>query len=276
MFTVLALLARIVSNPLANMLQKKNAEFNSSFAINLFTSFFMFVLISPFGFTINFFRFSCDFYILVFLSGFLCFLGTLCLIKALSLGEMSVLGPVNSYKSVIGLLGAFFILGEIPSNKSIIGFLIIIFASFLFQDENGRFLFNKSVVLRLSALIFTGMEAVILKKIILLSNPETCLFFWVVTSFMFSFLAAIIFKKTKIENKKTIFDCLKIAILLLLMQYSTNYVFKHLEVGLSLSLFQLSNVIALIIGFKIFNEKNVLKKSIGTLLMLFGSILILK
>ena len=44
---------------------------------------------------------------LVLFAGLLCTLGNICLIKAINLGELSVLGPINSYKSIIGLIFAF-------------------------------------------------------------------------------------------------------------------------------------------------------------------------
>lgn len=272
---VIALVLRIVSNPFANFFQKKMSAFESSFSVNLYSSLFMFLLCIPFLSKVNFLSFNFEFYKFVLIAGLLCFLGTICLIKALSLGEMSVLGPVNSYKSVIGLIGAFLFLGETPELKALLGFMLIIAASFLFSDEKGHFILNKSVMLRLLALVFTGLEAVILKKIILLSSPLTCFVFWCLSGVFFSFLFALIFNKLKLNCKTSFYYCALIGLLLFIMQISTNFVFKHLEVGLSLSLFQLSSVISLILGFKILGEKGIIKKSAGTLIMLLGSFLIL-
>ena len=108
MFTLyIALLFRIISNPVANLIQKKLSNTNSTLALNLYSSLFMALLCSPFSFKVDFLSFGWNFYSLVLLSGFFCFMGTICLIKALKIGEMSVLGPINSYKSVIGLVFAF-------------------------------------------------------------------------------------------------------------------------------------------------------------------------
>lgn len=272
--TVAALFARIVSNPCANMLQKK-IGFESSFGINFYSSLFMALLCVPFLGGIDFKSFGTEFYTLVLFAGFLCFMGTIFLIKALSFGEMSVLGPINSYKSIVGLVIAYFILGEIPSIKAFVGFLCIIFASFLFLDEKGKFILNKSVAYRLLALVFTGFEAVILKRIILLSNPFTCFVFWCLVGLLFSFVFALFFNKLKLSSKKSVKTCFCIGLLLFVMQLSTNYVFEKLDVGLSLALFQLSSIVSLVIGFRVFDEKGILKKTIGTLIMIFGSILIL-
>ena len=55
----------------------------------------------------NFLNYSTEYYLYVILAGILCTLGSVCLIKALQLGEMSVLGPINSYKCVVGLIAGF-------------------------------------------------------------------------------------------------------------------------------------------------------------------------
>ena len=59
------------------------------------------------------------------------------------------------------------------------------------------------------------------------------------------------------------------------MQYSTNIVFEKLNVGLSLALFQLSGIIAVILGYKVFKEGQFFKKIIGSIIMIVGSCFIL-
>ena len=59
------------------------------------------------------------------------------------------------------------------------------------------------------------------------------------------------------------------------MTFATAYVFKYMNVGYALSLFQLSIIINVILGYKLFNEKKVLKKLLGSLIILIGSATIL-
>lgn len=273
--SVVALISRIVSNPIANFFQKKLTVAESSLTVNFWSYLFMAIFCLPFLYNNQILGYAGNFYLYVLLAGLLCFLGTICLIKALSIGELSVLGPINSYKSIIGLITAFFLLGEIPNLKSLIGFFLIIGASFLFVDEKGKFILNKSVLLRISALIFTGIEAVILKQIILLSSPVACFIWWSVAGLIFSFVFAVANKKLKPHSNKTIQTCLVIGILLFIMQLSTNIVFENFDVGLSLSLFQLSSIVSLFLGFKFLKEKGIIRKTIGTIIMILGSILIL-
>ena len=273
--SVVALISRILSNPIANFYQKKLTVMESSLTVNFWSYFFMAILCLPLIKNNQILGYSGDFYLYVILAGLLCFLGTICLIKALSIGELSVLGPINSYKSIIGLIVAFFILGEIPNIKSLTGFFLIIGASFLFVDEKGKFILNKSVLLRMLALVFTGVEAVILKQIILMSSPTVSFIWWAFTGLIFSFLFAFINKKLKPNSIKTVQTYLIIGVLLSIMQLSTNYVFENFNVGLSLALFQLSSVVSLFLGFKFLNEKGILRKTTGTIIMIIGSILIL-
>src|SRR5699024_6756878 len=105
--SVVALISRILSNPIANFYQQKLTVMESSLTVNFWSYFFMAVLCLPFIKNNQILGYSGDFYLYVILAGLLCFLGTICLIKALSIGELSVLGPINSYKSIIGLIVAF-------------------------------------------------------------------------------------------------------------------------------------------------------------------------
>ena len=55
------------------------------------------------------------------------------------------------------------------------------------------------------------------------------------------------------------------------MQYTTNYVFSHMNVGYALALFQLSTLVSIILGYRIFKEQNIKKKLLGAIIMVIGS-----
>ncbi|MOA02944.1 hypothetical protein D3C78_1224210 [compost metagenome] len=48
-----------------------------------------------------------------------------------------------------------------------------------------------------------------------------------------------------------------------------------MSVGYALSLFQLSTIVSIGFGYKFFQEKNIGKKVIGSLIMIIGSVLII-
>lgn len=59
------------------------------------------------------------------------------------------------------------------------------------------------------------------------------------------------------------------------MQYSTNYVFLKMNVSYALALFQLSAIVSVFLGYKIFSEKNIAKKLFGSVIMVIGAVLII-
>ena len=224
--------------------------------------------------------FGYEFWLYVLLAGLFCSLGTICLIKALKLGELSILGPLNSYKSIVGLVSAFVLLGELPSITGIAGILLITAGSLVLITPSAAACRDKnfwiSIFLRILALVFTGCEASILKKIILLSSPETSFILWCFSGVLFS---AVFIPLTGKKFKLPAFSDFKFYLLaafcLGIMQFSTNIVFSKMEVSTALALFQLSSIVNLFLGFKIFHERNMLRKLAGTIIMITGSILIL-
>ena len=175
--TIVALVCRILSNPVANALQKQLVQKKSAILINWYSYLFLslFCLLVSINSSSNiqivkeFLTYGLDFWFYVALAGILCTLGSICLIKALQIGDMSVLGPINSYKSIVGLVFGVILLGEIPSITGLAGVLLIIAGSwFIFDTVDEGFSFKlflrKDIILRFCALFFTGCEAAVLKK----------------------------------------------------------------------------------------------------------------
>ena len=278
---ILFILIRIFSNPIANSLQKKLADSISSITINFYTYLFLslgcFLNIN----TLREYNYNQEFFILVFTAGFLCTVGMICMIKAVNIGELSVIGPINSYKSIISLIFAFFLLGEVPNLYGIIGITLIIVGSrYIFLEHGNKFSINilkrKDIQLRFLAMTLTGIEAVILKKIIIISSVEICYSFWCFMGLFWSIILLIFSKKQYlVKNKINLFFILIISICLGLMQYSTNYVFAKMHVGLALAIFQFSSIVTIIFGYKFFNESNLKTKLIGCIIMIIGSCFII-
>ena len=275
------IILRIFSNPVANVFQKKLSDDNSCFVINFFSYLCLSLFCIPFCFDIFTSGYGINFWCLVILAGLLCSLGTACQIKAVSIGELSVIGPINSYKSVIGLLASLILLSEIPSLMGLVGLVLIIYGSkFFFDKEEGGFTFKllkrKDIQLRFLSLLLTGIEAAILKKIILMSSVEHSFILWCFVGCFWSLIFSLFAKKQiRITSFVKIKDIVIIALCLGLMQYSTNFVFERMNVGFALSLFQLSSIVTVFFGYKIFKEQNLWRKVIGSVIMIIGSILII-
>lgn len=279
--TVAALGVRIFSNPIANLVQKILSEKHSAILINLYS----YALLSLFclapALSNDWSGYGISYWLYASLAGVLCTLGSVCLIKALQCGEMSVLGPVNSYKCIVGLILGGMILGEIPSLLVLLGVVLIIFGSwYIFDTADGGFkpslLLRKDIMLRFCALFFSGCEAVVLKKIILMSSIMESFILWCFMGLMFSAVLLCCFRRKFERLKLKEFSLTAIIALMLgLMQYSTNFVFERMNVGLALALFQLSTIVSVVFGYKVFHENKFWKKILGSVIMIVGSCLIL-
>lgn len=277
-----AILLRIVFNPLSNVIQKQLTQSSiSSLTINFVTysllSIFSIILV----FSTDWIGLSSSFWFYSILGGLFGALGNAFLIKAIQRGELSVLGPINSYKSLIAVIFGVMILNEIPNFLGILGiFLIIAGSYFIFDTLQEKFTYKiflrKDIQFRFLALIFTAIEAVFIKKVILESSVLISFIAWCWFGAFWAFLILIFsgFNLSKIKPSGT-FKYLSLAACVGIMQLTTNYIFDKMNVGYALALFQLSALISVIFGYKIFNEKEVRKKLIGATIMVVGSIIII-
>ncbi|MDD3237134.1 MAG: GRP family sugar transporter [Candidatus Gastranaerophilales bacterium] len=278
-----SIILRILSNPVANVVQKKLVGTGRDvFRVNFFTYIllgFCCLIYLPLFFNNNY---SLKFWEYALIGGFFGAFGNAFLIKALKTGELSVLGPINSYKAVVGLIFGIILLGEIPKIYGLIGMFFVILGSyFVFDTLEEKFTWKiflrKDVRYRLLALIFTGIEAIFIKKVIVLSSPLASFCVWCWFGALFSFL--ILFFKSNNVNRKIkpedISKYILLAVLMGLMQLSTNFVFERMNVGYALSLFQLSTLVSVFLGYRIFHEKEIKKKLVGASIMIFGAILII-
>ena len=266
-----AIILRILSNSSLNVFQKilsAKGEFSS--VINFYTylgltAICVFIqpqIIYNFEIALN-----------VLLMGFLGALGNYFIIKALSCGELSSLAPINSYKPIVALIFGMILLKEFPGMKELVGiFLIIVGTLILFK---GNIIYNRACLFRFYALIFSGIEAIFIKKVILLTNVSTAFFYWACASLIFAILFALISKHELIIKKDNIRYQIILVVLVALMQYSTNYVFSKINVSYALALFQLSTILSVFLGVNIFKEKEFFRKIIASLVMILGAILII-
>lgn len=263
-------LARIVSNSYLNVFQKFLTRDNKPSVVNFYTylglSLFSICLIPFFNLTGSVDLF-CNFIVM----GLLGALGNYFIVKALSVGELSSLAPINSYKPIVAMVIALFYLKEIPSLSALSGIVLIIFGTYILQ--NGGRCNKKAVFYRVLALIFSGAEAVFIKKIILLTNIPTSFALWAISGLIFSLLFILISKHNK---KMPEFKYLSLLILsVAIMQYSTNYVFSKINISYALALFQLSTLLSVFLGVNIFKEEGLKRKVFASLVMIAGAVTII-
>jgi drug/metabolite transporter (DMT)-like permease len=283
---IAAVVLRIMANPFSNVIQKNLALSKQH---PLFINFLSYLVLASLSSLLLLRNSLTDldsgFWIYSILGGLTGAFGNAFIVKALEAGELSVLGPINAYKSVVGVVLAFILIGELPNAWGFLGIALIIFGSyFVLSTGSGKFswsiLKQPAIKFRLAALVLTGIQAVFDKKIIQHSNLELAFVSWCVFGAFFSFLICLVFRVNIITCFRTIDPsiaarywllCLSIA----LMTASTNYVFKHMPVGEALALFQISIIISVFLGYRIFSEQGLVKKLFGSGIMIIGSLFIL-
>lgn len=277
LLNIIAILFRIFSNSFSNVFQKKLTKSGeAATCINCINYILMSLISIPLLLLVNFSLITPEFWLYAIVGGITGAIGNCFMVLALKQGELSVLGPINSYKAIVGMIFGIFLLHEYPNIYGVLGIGLIIIGSY-FILESPKALLRKDIQYRIYALIFTAIEAVFIKKVIILSSIASS---FIISSFLgaiFSYLIMRILENEKlhIPTKKNSIMYISTTLCFAIMTFTTAYVFKYMNVGYALSLFQLSIILNVILGYKLFNEKKLIKKLLGSLIILIGSAAIL-
>jgi drug/metabolite transporter (DMT)-like permease len=206
---------------------------------------------------------------------------------ALRSTDLSVLAPINAYKAVLGLILAVFLIGEVPTLPGLIGVALIVAGSYFVIDRVPgqahssafrQFTREPGVQLRFAALICSAAESVFLKRALLLSSPIMTFLIWTVLCFAVAGITALLLRRgiaaeaTRLRSEwRTL---LWLSASTGLMQVTTLLTFGKLPVGYSLALFQLSTLISVYLGHRYFQERNIRRRLLGSLIMVTGAMLI--
>ena len=288
MFTIVAVALRILVNPLVNVFQKRIcAEGQSPWVASFLTYFGLSFLVLPWAWDISWEALPRNVWGYTVLIGLLSALGNGCLVKAMQSGELSVLGPINAWKPVIGLICGIFLLGEIPNVTGLAGLLLILAGSYFIvgaDSTSSRFSWNflrrRDLQYRIAAMVLGAVEAGFIKSMIIDTNPHVTFMLWCWSGMIFSFLFLWVRGNTDWKQEWNRTKQLKGSYLVLilsvgLMQLMTNYAFDKIAVGYALALFQLSAVLSVFYGWLFFNETKIYRKLAASMVMVAGSILII-
>ena len=284
--TSIAVLLRITANPLGNVFQKQLIHRgNNPLIINFLTYAFLSFLCLFFVFDIQWYEFPASFWFYSLMVGILGAFGNGFLVKALEKGDLSVLGPINSYKSIVGIIAGIFLLGEIPGIWGMLGVFLIVAGSYFILDTtvdrfSWKLLKSKAIQFRFFALLFTAIEAIFVKKVIIISSQPVACIIWCGFGAAFSFVFLLFWGISPVKelSKLKLSDIGKAIFLVIcvgMTLVTTIYTFDHLPVGYALSLFQLSTVGSVVLGHQFFDEQDIRKKLMGAVIMIVGSIVII-
>jgi drug/metabolite transporter (DMT)-like permease len=210
------------------------------------------------------------------------------LVAALKSTDLSILGPINAYKSVVSVVLGIFLIGELPTAMGVAGILLILAGSYFIADPDlahpganafVRFFRERGIQLRFAALGLSATEAIFLKKAILLSSPLTTFVLWSILGLPIACAAiAVVLRGHTGDDMRVLRNhwrtyCL-LAITTGLMQLTTVLTFGTLQVGYSLALFQMSTLFSVFLGHRYFRERHIRKRLVGSIVMIAGAVVI--
>lgn len=282
---LLAVLLRIVSNPLGNVFQKRlTTAGHNPLLVNVLTYLLLAVVSLFWAINVPWLQLSGRFWLYSVLAGLAGALGNGLLVRALQTGDLSVLGPINAYKSVVGIAGGFLLLGEIPTGWGLLGIALIICGSYFVLDTttdrfSWRLLAQPAIQFRLWAMVLTAIEAVLIKRVITTSSTTVAFLSWCWFGVLFAGLFWAVSTNDKQRQLSRITPADGLTYLWLIgsigvMQFTTTYAFGHMPVGYALALFQLSTLVSVFFGHRFFNETGIRQKLLGSAIMLIGSVII--
>jgi drug/metabolite transporter (DMT)-like permease len=291
MLTALFVAARIVANPLSNVFQKQltqrsaNPVFIIAVVHALLTLMCLPLLFVPGALTLSL---GPEVWVTMVICALLAVAGNVLLVFALKSADLSVLGPINAYKSVISLVLGIFVIGELPTSMGVAGTLLILVGSYFVVDADAdhprsnafvQFFRERGIRLRFAALGLSATEAVFLKRAILLSSPWTTFVLWSVLGLPIAVVAVVLLVRDRVHDEVLVLQTnsrtyLSLAAMTGLMQLSTVLTFGKLQVGYSLALFQLSTLISVFLGYRYFQESHIRKRLFGSFVMAAGAVFI--
>jgi len=267
--------ARIFANPVSNVFQKQLAERGASPLFIIAATHALLTLVClPFA--------SLDpgreFWMYIGICAVLAVASNVLLVYALQAADLSVLGPINAYKSVISLVLGAFLLREVPSPMGVAGVLLIIAGSYAVVGRT-QFMGGRGVQLRIAALVLSATEAVFDKKALLAASPATAFVWWSILGLPVAAAVAAVVHRARLRNEVVLLrrnwsTYVWLALATGTMQIMTFLAFGRLQVGYTLAFFQLSALVSVFLGHHVFRESHIRRRLIGSAIMVAGAGLI--
>jgi drug/metabolite transporter (DMT)-like permease len=292
----LFVLARVVANPFSNVFQKVLTRRAAGPVFVICATHGLLTLVCAPLLVVHRPVLQAGFWPNVWLCAGLAVAANALLVAAVRRTDLSVLGPINAYKAVVSLVPGAVLLGEVPRPLGLLGIGLIVAGSYFLADKKGegdergtgrwrRLLGDRGVQLRFAALVLSAVEAVFLKKALVASTPLATFAVWAVLGFAVS-LGAVLgmnaFRRGaqgKIERELHVFrdnarPYLMLGLTTGVMQFCTLASFQALQVGPALALFQTSTLLTVILGHRLFRERDFARRMAGSLVMVCGAALI--
>lgn len=233
--------------------------------------------------------------------------GNVLLLRSLQQTELSVFGPLSSFKPVISLALAMLLFGEIPSMLGAVGVGIVVLGTLWLTSEPRSAAEAVSaskrragVRDRLLAVVLTATASVFLKQAMAGQTEMQVLAVWCMLSWLLAAgwqgVHALIGRRTRPTHlnklslarasvvqlarnfrwrerqQRAIFI---VAVAMLTMQACTIGLFARMPVGYALALFQIGSLVSVIIGHRLFGEAHLVRRLAAGSIMVLGACVII-
>lgn len=219
--------------------------------------------------------------------------GNVLLLESLSRLELSVFGPINSFKPWIGVILAWVFVHEVPGLSAFFGMFLILSGSFVLSRGEadseaglrGRlksffgWALSAPFLMRIGGIVCSSFGAVFSKKALGAASPEVVFFFWGLMGLPVLLIYLGMKRIPVRENLGHIGEkplwAVAAVFFYSLTQWLTLRAFTTSAVGPALAVFQLSTVIQVILGKRVFQERGFMSRMAASLVMAAGGGLIL-
>lgn len=286
---LLIALARVLFAAGANVYQKKLTHLGLHSLSVVTLSYLALAVISvPLIPLTGFAELTSTFWLNITLAAMLDMAGMLFLVLSLSRTDLSVFGPLNAYKVVISMLLAMVFLGEMPSIVGFIGVTVIVIGSALLFPSTERFSFRRVAALfrergvqyRFLSILLFSIGTMPLKTAVLSGGALAATVYWCLLGMPLAVGMQSVFRGQTLQAdwqqaRPQWPWFIYLGILMFLMQLMTLLVLSELLIAYSLALFQLSMVLQVFLGYRIFNEPHFWRRLAACSVMVAGSLIII-
>lgn len=220
--------------------------------------------------------------------------GNVLLLRSLQHTELSIFGPLSSFKPVISLALAMLLFGEVPSLFGAVGVAIVVLGTIGLTSQRrsqadavDACKRRAGVRDRLLAVLLTATASVFLKQAMDGHTEVQVLSVWCLVSWLLAALwlagVALISRGRRLPSAlagasrrepqhRAVFI---VAVAMLAMQACTIALFARMPVGYALALFQIGSLVSVIIGHRLFGEAQLVRRLVAASIMVAGACVII-
>lgn len=276
---------RVLFSSLANVFQKKLVERMGNARVVVTSSLFIVSCLASPGLLLTpWEKLSSVFWISCIAAALLDVPGNVLLVGSLGKSDLSLVGPLNSLKPVVGMFLGILLLQEFPSILGLVGVVILAAGTWSLaataDSGSGKrgvaWLWSPAARWRYGALFFTSAAAVCIKPAVQIGGPWPTFAVW---SWLCTLLSLLWIRgalgppaiQAMFERHHWNKTMIASGVMFCGLQGLSIWLFQLIPVSYALALFQLGGVMNVYLGHKIFGETGGWQRFLVSLVMLVGA-----